>query len=99
LFIVSSSFLSENCPRFRRRSGQRYASVSDVLLIKPDNDSNNNARCSISQALSHTFWRLPFADKCICASRKCGLLAGIQMADEDDDQRGWANPPTACLHG
>lgn len=40
-----------------------------------------------AQAFGHTFGRLAFIDKRICASRKRGLLTGVQLANENNDQR------------
>jgi hypothetical protein len=48
---------------------------------------NGNIRGEGSQTFGHTLRGLPFTDKCIGASGECGLLTGVQVADEDDDQR------------
>jgi len=42
------------------------------------------------QAFSHTLRRLIFTDKRIGAIGEWGILTGVQMADEDYDQRSRA---------
>ena len=67
----------------------RFAAVFGAAITRIDY-SSTNARGNGSQAFGHTLRRLTLTDKCIRAGGKCGLLTGIQMADEDNDQRGRA---------
>jgi len=65
--------------------------IKDYLFDQPIVASNNwKARGNDTQAFCHTLWRLALTDKCIRAGGECGLLTGVQMADEDNDQRGRA---------
>jgi hypothetical protein len=68
------------------------------LDIHPNPDesvvsSNGNTSGRSAQAFSHPIGHLAFADKGIGPGRERGLLAGIQMADQDNDDRGWAGQP------
>jgi hypothetical protein len=54
--------------------------------------SRTNARGNGPQAFGHTLGHFTFTNKCIGAGRESGLLTGVQMADEDNDQRGRAGP-------
>ena len=49
--------------------------------------SSTNARGNRPQAFGHTLGRFTFTDKRIGARREGGLLTGVQMADENNDQR------------
>ncbi len=66
------------------------ASVLRVLLISQLASFDRNARGDNPQAVGHTLRRFTFTDKRIGTGRECGLLTGVQMADEDNDQRGRA---------
>jgi hypothetical protein len=55
--------------------------------------SNTDACGHGTQALGHALGRFTLADKCIRTRRERSLLTGIQMADQDDNQRGGAGSP------
>jgi hypothetical protein len=64
-----------------------------ILSFSQVASSSPNARGNGTQAFGHTLGRLTFTDKRIGASREGGLLTGVQMADEDNDQRGRTGRP------
>jgi hypothetical protein len=59
-------------------------------LISQVASSSTNAGGNGTQSFGHAFRRLTFTDKRIGASGQGGLMTGVQMADEDNDQRSRA---------
>jgi hypothetical protein len=95
IFVYSPILLSTrtSCPSLCRRSGQHHTPVLPLVRISQVASIKGNACGDGSQAFGHTLRRLIFADERVGAGGECGLLTGVQMADEDDDQRGRAGFP------
>ena len=73
--------------------GAAYYAGFQTLPINQMASFNWNNRSDSPQMFGHTLRSLTFADKCIGAGGECGLLTGVQVADEDNDQHGRAGIP------
>src|SRR5436190_1757337 len=82
LSIHNSSFLGYHPNNAQGTSGALNTNISFSQLAS----SNPNTRGHSAQTLRHTFRHFTFTNKCVGAGRKCGLLTGVQMADEYNDQ-------------
>src|SRR5512140_3049037 len=57
------------------------------LISQMASSSADTCRCQ-AQMFCDAPGRLTFTDKCIGADRERGLLTGVQVTDEDNNQRG-----------
>src|SRR5690348_8372911 len=78
--------LSQSMPAL----GAAFARRILGLAFRQVASSRTNARGGNAQTFGHSLGRFTFTDKRICARGKGSLLTGVQVADENNDQRGWA---------
>src|SRR5512140_2828583 len=75
--------LSQFAPALGAAQSRRFNASSSTCVPS----SVKNCCSGVLQAFGHTFRGLSLTDKCIRPGGECGLLTGVQMTDEDDDQR------------